>query len=1372
MQAIPLIAQSQLRTFEHLTTQEGLSSNVTYEVVQDAQGFIWVSTSNGLNRYDGRKVKVFYADEADSTSLESNRLDGLHVDPQGRLWVGTESGVLHRYHPATESFTRYPLPREDNHPPVIERIYGSSDGAIWVAAWQRGLWRLDPATGVLTNYRHDPTDPLSLSHDRVLDMLENPDGTLWVAVVGGLNLFEPKTRTAIRYPIPPPTEQGRSFRPSVVLKVHRDRWGTLWVGTYGGLYRFTPKTGAYTPYEPTPPDTSTPHPYEIYDMHEDHDGYLWVGYNDGGIARFDPRTSTFESYIHDPLIAHSIPDGGVHSLLQDRTGSLWVASDRDGVSRTDLVAQRISYHQAYEGQTGGLKRGVVHAVLQDQAGDLWLGGEAGLTRLNRSTGQVQHFTPEAHNLPQGIITHLFQEQNGTLWVTADGAGVARLRADGTFERFTFDIRSDNYVYTMVPALRGGFWVGTFNGLLHWMPTSGTVKAYRSDLINPEALPNHFIMVLHENAEGILWIGTEGGLTRLDPERDQLTNYLHDPDDPTSIQFGQINAIHEEPGQTLWVSGKNGLSRLDLQTQRFTRFNVRNQALPANTIYSIQGDEEGSLWLHTDSGILRFARETGTVVDTYVPDIVGMPTAMSWDAAHRTLEGELIFGVLGGFYAFSPKDLAKNTYPPAVALTELRVVDAVMVPEPGGRLTEAITQADRIRLSYQDRIVSFDFAALHFSKPEANRFSFQLEGFDATWRAPTRTASVTYTNLDPGSYTLRVRAANSDGVWSEQAVTVALDIAPPWWETWWFRTLAGLWMVGFLAGAYMWRIRNMQHQTDLLEQQVRERTREIENQRTQLERQARKLLAMDEMKSNFFANTSHELRTPLTLIQGNLEDVIESSTHRIDTEGREQLQVAMRQTERLHQLVEQLLDLSRLQSNQMHLHTQYTDVRQFLMDRISAFGSVAQQRGLSLCFDKNSAPTWIYVDSDKLEKVITNLISNALKFTPAGGEIQVVLADGDVGGDGLGTGEFVAIQVRDTGEGISPEALPYIFDRFYQADGSITRTREGMGLGLALSKELIDLHGGTIRCESVVGKGTTFTVLLPRGRVHLADDEIVTSAFHEAPPTNTGVGAPLRTAQVSSMPAPQVEAQAETVLIVEDNADLRHYLSKHLSNLYRVLEAEHGEVGLQLAQQHRPDLILSDVMMPKMDGVSLLRAIKADPDLATIPVILLTAKVSEADQREGFESEAVHYIAKPFKMKDVKLRIETVLKDRARMKAAWHQLSLPSTSPTLENADVAFLDKAQAFVEAHLQDRKLSVASLAAVLYVSERTLRRRLHDLTGLSAAAYIRHIRLTHAKRCLEQQAYKTVAEVAAIVGFSNPHYFSRLYKQTFGALPSDLLK
>ncbi|GAB5522066.1 MAG: two-component regulator propeller domain-containing protein [Rhodothermales bacterium] len=1387
-------AQPQPRAFAHLTIDDGLSSNVGVTIVQDAQGFIWIGTDQGLNRYDGRRVKVFRHDPADSTTLDFDNIMDLHVDARGRLWASTHSGVLHRYHPETESFTRYPLPRLDGAATIVE-IHESQDGTLWLGSWEHGLWHFHPERGVLAHYSSDPDDPATIGHLVVKEVLENPDGTLWLATYAGLNHFDPKTGRATRYPIPSQPDRPETSYSNVAWEVHRDRTGALWVGTFGGLYRFVPETETFVAYLPEPGNPKVPSRHEVHRIIEDHEGHLWIGY-DEGLDRFDPRTGVFERMQHDVRIPTSLQMGYVTALHQDRSGVLWVGTDRGGVSRTDLVAQRIAFHPTYTAD--GTEAGLIEAVYEDRDGMLWLGSESGVLRVDQATGQVEHGTNAAYGVPSQI-TAFWEDRGGTLWAAFYGKGVGRLRPSGVFDVIAFEDAYDNFVNVAVPSRKGGVWLGGYDGFFHWTPATNTHTPYRSAPASDTASGRRhsFVMALVEAPDGTVWAGTGDGVRRLDPVTGHLTDYEHDATDPASIQPGGIRMLHQDASGSLWAAGPFGLSRLDdAATGRFTHYVMANGRLPTNTIHGVLEDADGALWLHTDLGILRFDPATGQVSNAE-PHVVGLPIDVSLGAFHRGPSGTLYFGTLDGYYAFSPTDLAPNAHAPAAVLTELRVADVIMQPQHGEYLAEAITVAQDLQLDYADRLFAIDFAALHYSQPEANTFAYRLEGFDPDWRGPTSAASATYTNLDPGTYTFHVRAANSDGVWGEAAL-LNVAIAPPWWMTLWFRLLAGLSGLGLLAASYAWRIRSMQRQKTELEYQVLVRTSKIDAQRLELEQQARQLQEMDAMKSAFFANTSHELRTPLTLIRGNLTDVIQSAEHQITSEGQGHLDVAMTQTTRLQHLVEQLLDLSRLQSKQMHLRAQYRNARTFVADIVTAFTAVAHQRGLALQMEPSNTPAWLYADADKLEKIVTNLIGNAIKFTPSGGEVVVALREATVGGDGLGTGSFVVIEVRDTGEGISAEALPYIFDRFYQADGAVTRTREGMGVGLSLAQELAALHGGEIRCRSTQGEGATFQVFLPKGRDHLADEEIIAPtveavsmtspglqmAFDDATPSGDGA-----TGQAVPVDA-EVGANAKTVLVVEDNAELRHYLTRHLGKHYRVLAAEDGQVGLQLAQQHRPDAIVSDVMMPKLDGLSLLRLLKDDPELALIPVLLLTARASTAAEREGLEAEAVHYIAKPFDMEDLLLRVANVLKDRARVQARWQVLGGDGASqgdgavsgdgaaqaervsiPEIAGEDADFLRRVDAYVEAHLQDNDLTVKTLAGGLFMGDRTFRRRLQETTGMTAAAYIRRVRLACAKRHLEQQHYATLAEAAAAVGFSNASYFSRLYKQTYGVAASEVM-
>ncbi len=552
---------------------------------------------------------------------------------------------------------------------------------------------------------------------------------------------------------------------------------------------------------------------------------------------------------------------------------------------------------------------------------------------------------------------------------------------------------------------------------------------------------------------------------------------------------------------------------------------------------------------------------------------------------------------------------------------------------------------------------------------------------------------------------------------------------------------------------------------------------------QLEVQAVKLRELDEMKSRFFANISHELRTPLTLIRGQVEDVRDARFGPIPHNASRHLDASLSQTRRLQRLVEELLDLSRLQSSRMRLATSRHDLDAFLRRLTGLFSSLAHKHDITLTYEGltcegagDALP--VYFDEDKLEKIVTNLIGNALKFTEAGGHVTVAL-EAPAAEDESGAGAFAVVRVTDTGMGIPASELPKVFERFYQVDTSSTRRFGGMGVGLALVKELVELHGGAIAVESVEGEGATFTVTLPLGRDHLSDEEVVEAPDSEAPTGDGfsdlgGDGHPAVSAEgEASGEAPGVPARAPTVLVVEDNAELRQYLREHLRARYHVLEAEDGQDGLAKAQAERPDLVVSDVMMPRMDGFALLRALKRDDDLRTVPVILLTARAGAEDRLKGLEAQADDYLAKPFSMAVLEARIHNLIAMRRTMRRAFgpDQVTVTARALDLPSEAAEFLEQAQATIEAHLSDRAFNVQALAEALYVSKRALERRMRELTGHAPAAYIRQVRLDRARALIEGGVVTTVGEAAQAVGFSNQGYFARLYQNAYGQSPAALV-
>ena len=855
------------------------------------------------------------------------------------------------------------------------------------------------------------------------------------------------------------------------------------------------------------------------------------------------------------------------------------------------------------------------------------------------------------------------------------------------------------------------------------------------------------------------MGTNGGgLNRFDPDTETFTAYRHRQGDASSLSHDGVYSLHQGRDGTLWVGTANGLNQLqedataDPASISFTRYTDETTNFDGSAVMSILEDEKGMLWLSLLSGKLaRFNPETGHV--RLFGTRAGIDVGGFFEGAVRTREGTMYFGGTRGMIAFDPARIQENTQPPGLVLSELWLVNQVVEPGPEAPLQAPLSETTEVVLTHRQNDLSIGFVGLHYADPSGNRYNYRLVNYDLDWRGVTEQRRATYTSLRPGSYTFEVKAANRDGVWTEEPVRLSVVILPPWWRTWWAYLSYGLLLVTTIFTADRFQRRRLLNKER--QRVAAERTEEI---RLQNER----LSEIDEMKSRFLANISHEFRTPLTLTFGPLQDFLDRRFPSYE-EAKPHFERALRNGRLLLQLFNQLLDLSRIESGTLKLQVRQHDLNRFLSQVIALFESLADSRGMTLHMGSPPGPFLHGFDADMLENALVNLLANAFKFTPDGGTITVHLhreANGQA-----------CIEVGDTGAGIAADHLAFLFDRFYQVDA--TTTREGAGIGLALAKELVALHGGMITVESEVGVGTRFTIHLPDVPIEAEGlEQQEQAAVHQATAGRLSV-AEIEMGLVAAE-APQaskaVSAEATIVLLVEDNADMRDYLRGHLKDDFEVVEAEDGKQGLARAYELVPDLVLSDVMMPEMDGLALCKALKQDERTSHIPVVLLTAKADVETRISGFETGADAYFPKPFNAEELNVRVRSLIEQRRALRTKFSRSgeAITITEVSLPSQEVAFLEQVQQVVEERLSDTSFGVDGLAEEVGMSQRQLLRKLRALTGETSHEMIWRLRLERAADLLRQKA-ASVKEVAYAVGFKYEASFSRSFRKVYGVSPSE---
>lgn len=1356
--------------FTQIGLKEGLSQSSVFALCQDYLGFMWIGTRDGLNRYDSRKFLTYRNIPSDSTSLADNYILSLLEDSKKRLWIGTRTGI-HRYDRLRDRFVRIPLPDNSSGnsspEPMIWSVVEDRAGRIWLGTNQ-GLYCFDeqsktePFSLVFEAVRYQ----LPMGCNNVMSFYEDKKKNIWISTVNGVLVFEPyRSGSALRLQRHFRQREGE-LNSEEVRVVQEVQDGIFWFGTKEGginVYNTFTRQFTYLVHQPHAKGKSLAG-NDVRSILRDRFGGYWIGTING--LNYYSETGGFQTYSASDYDQLSLTSNSIRPIFQDARGSVWIGTYYSGVCVYDRHIP-IFRNYAYSPYVSSLSYNVVSGILEDSGGNLWVGTEGGglnyMDRFGNVFRQFRHDATKPGTLSHNHVKSLHLDQRDDLWVGTYNGGLNLLRKGSqTFQNIRHDPSiphslSNNNVYAIREDKQGNMWIGTYGGGLNLKKPGREMnfESYRLGKTGRYHISSDLIRTVFIDSRDNIWVGTEDGLNLKRPGADHFEVFRFSPDDPGSISGNVVISIFEDSRNRLWLGTyKNGLNQYHHDTRSFSRFSERN-GLPGNNVFGILEDQQ-KLWLSTNNGICSFDPESGSVRSYNTKDGIG-GNEFSIGACYKAGDGQLIFGGTHGLTSFYPRNFSASNYVPPIVFTDFRLFNEPVVPGKQHALEKPISVTDTIVLTHKQNIFTIEFSAINYVLPEKNKYAYRLKGLENQWNY-VDVPSATYTNLHAGTYTLLAKGSSNDGIWNEVPAMLTIRILPPPWKTWW---AYAIYFALIAASIYMiirfTRIRTrLEHQLQL-EHLENERQREI-----------------NEIKLNFFTSISHEFRTPLTLILAPVQHLL---THvNLDENARTMMATVKNNSLRLLNLVNQLLDFRKQESGNFQLSFQNHNLVAFI-DRIAEeFTHYAEEQHIRFQYHKPAGIIEAWFDMDQLEKVIYNLLSNAFKFVPEEGSVKLVLEKRAPSVNY--TQGSVLIRVWDNGRGIPADKLSSIFEFYYQLQTGYEKKRGhlGSGIGLALAKNLTEMHGGKIEVESYDGNEkptyTCFTVELPLGNLYLKPEDV---DRHEKEEPQNEAKKP-----VTEEAAYLVEASANTgstsnrptILVVEDHEEIRTFIAQSLLDDYTILEAADGQEGWEMVRLHLPDLVITDIMMPVADGISLLKNIKLTLDTNHIPVLLLTARTAMESVIEGLQSGSDDYLTKPFHPEVLSLKIRNILagRERFRKKFIRDYVLTPQQETVEPDADQQFLHKVIRLIEDNLGEVNFNVNMLARELSMSRPVLYRKLKQMTDLSVIELINILRLKKAAQLLAQ-GNTQVSQVAYQIGFSDPKYFSKSFKNYFGKSPSEYI-
>lgn len=1362
-------SSSQGMRFRKYDLNSGLTHNSVLSLLQDNEGLIWIGTRDGLNRFNGLDYEVYVHNFSDSKTLSNNQINCLFESSDKSIWAGTANG-LNRYRRNTDSF---------------DRFMASGD-----------------STGITGNY--------------VRCIFETKDGILWIGASSGLNLFDPQ-KSCFKHLY---LNNDTSHASNNVISIYSEDVKNIWVGTRGGLFLL--KDNVFQRIILDEAVELHHDRFEIRDIQKDPDGIFWIGTENYGLYSFRFENGYPVSVQHYYTGNCTIVSDHIRRIFLSPDGGIWLGT-LDGLSILKEDPPDFTNIVYSSDDPDGISNNSIRDIIRDKSGGYWIGTYAGgVNYFHPQNNLFPHYkmiTGGKNSLSNNVVTDFLEDSNGKVWIATERGGLNHWDpVKNVFIHYFHNngnsIPDDN-VKELAFDKKGNLWIGTFNGLSVFNLRSGTFSNYFRDIKNENSLNNNQVYALFADEDGLIWIGTNGGgLQSIDPDKNLFTSF---PREGRS----NVNVITEDRFGRLWIGSQGGLTCMERRTRKeidispilagkdyhviyvqtvtvdsagriwigtqgyglyliredeIFWFNTEN-GLPDNTVNAVLEEDAGRFWITTNQGLseIRVSEDSRGI-----PFITSKQFTINQGVQGKQFypksamisgSGRFYFGGINGFNAFYPSEIRDSTFFPEIFITQINIRNLLKEkPESGSIIKEPVNEIKELRLSYNQRDISIGFIGLDFINPGGIFYRYRLLDLDKDWIDLKTQREINFTYLPAGNFELQIKASTNPDSWSDSFRTIFITVLPPWYLTI-YAFIFYVLFVGFLLFIFFRYSQKWAHLKSELAMEHFQREKEDE---------------LHKLKMKFFTDVSHELRTPLTLITAPLEKIVNQTD--LSNRLRNQLLSIQRNSQRLMLLINKILDLRKLETGHGKLLVAEDNIIDFLKETCLAFQETAGIKNIDLEFITDFKSQNLWYDREKMEIILYNLLSNAMKNTGKGGKIAVrfeIMKEPELCeiSDQIKTrGDLAVVSVEDSGTGIPVDKLESIFSRFYTSEAGSENYTAGTGVGLELTKRLVELHKGTIgvvsrvRTESESGF-TRFSVYLPADKSNYSEAEIDHDFVSSEDPSQYILKperefTPVEVGEADSPEAKHTRTrmvQKQKLLIIEDNGEVRKLICDLFEDQFIIEEAENGLTGWETAVKEIPDLIISDVMMPEMNGIELCRKIKTDIRTSHIPVILLTARTAITFRYEGIETGADDYITKPFSAEYLIIRVKNLIKQRDLMRSHFVKEAICDPGKiTVTSIDEKLLKKAVDYITDNISDNSLSVEKLSREIGLSRVHFYRKIKALTNLTAVEFIRNIRLKRAAAILSQGKL-TIKEVAAMAGFEDIDYFRKSFKKQFGVKPSD---